>query len=79
MAPEDEKRESQQISGVSNVAYDLMAVLTSKLEGIAAMEEYRQDAQDAGDQEAEQLFERLQQNEAQAVTQLKQMVQSRLS
>lgn len=79
MAPEDEKRESQQISGVSNVAYDLMAVLTSKLEGIAAMEEYRQDAQDAGDQEAEQLFEQLQQNEAQAVTQLKQMVQSRLS
>lgn len=79
MTIENEKREAPQISGVSNVAYDLMSVLTSKLEGIAAMEEYRQDAQDAGDQEVERLFEQLQQDDAQSIGRLKQLVQYRLS
>ena len=33
---DEAKQQSEQISGISNVAYDLMAVMTNKLEGIAA-------------------------------------------
>ena len=33
------KRRADRVSGVSNVAYDLVTVLTNKLEGTAAMEE----------------------------------------
>ena len=60
------------MTGVSNVAYDLMIVLANKLEGIAAMEEYKQDAQEAGDTDCGQLFDRLQQRDKQEVSELRQ-------
>ena len=60
MAMEQAKRRAERISGVPNVTYDLLAVLYNKREGIAAMEEYRLDARDAGDQEADALFADLQ-------------------
>jgi len=36
-------------SGVSNVTYDLVSVFNNLLEGIAAMETYKEDADEAGD------------------------------
>jgi hypothetical protein len=36
---EQVKRQRERVTGVSNVAYDLMVVLTNKLQGIAATEE----------------------------------------
>jgi len=51
-AMEQAKRGAERVSGVSNVTYDLIAVLYNTLEGIAAVEAYRQDADAAGDGEA---------------------------
>jgi len=60
MELEEAKRRSGRISGVSNVAYDLMVVLTNKLEGIAALEEYLLDADAADAAEVRAVFERIQ-------------------
>jgi hypothetical protein len=72
------KQHSNQISGISNVAYDLMAVMTNKLEGIAAMEEYKLDAEDAGDTEVQQLLDQLEQQEASNVGKIKELLLKRL-
>ena len=71
-----QKRNAENVSGVSNVAYDLLALLTNKLEGIAAIEQYKQDAQ--GDQEVLQCFEQLEEQARKDVDQLRQLVTSRL-
>lgn len=65
------KRRSEQVTGVSNVAYDLMAVLTNKLEGVAAMEEYKLDADTANDPEVRAAFERIEQRERQSIEELR--------
>ena len=44
MDHQNAKARSEQVTGVSNDAYDLMVELTNKLEGVAAMEEYKFDA-----------------------------------
>ncbi len=72
------KQQSEQISGISNVAYDLMAVMTNKLEGIAAMEEYKLDAEDAGDTEVEELLNQLEQQEVNDVAKIKTLLLQRL-
>lgn len=53
----DAKRQTEEKTGVSNVTYDLLTVLQNKLTGVAAIEEYKIDAKDHGDNEAMQLFE----------------------
>ena len=65
------KRRSEHVTGVSNVAYDLMAVLTNKLEGVAAMEEYKLDADTANDPEVRAAFERIEQRERQSIEELR--------
>ncbi len=72
------KQQSEQISGISNVAYDLMVVMTNKLEGIAAMEEYKLDAEDAGDTEVEALLNQLEQQEVSDVAKIKTLLLQRL-
>jgi hypothetical protein len=72
------KQQSEQISGISNVAYDLMAVMTNKLEGIAAIEEYKLDAEDAGDSEVEALLNQLEQQEVNDVAKIKTLLLQRL-
>lgn len=71
-----EKRNAENISGVSNIAYDLMSVLNNKLEGIAAMETYKQDAQ--GDQDVLKCFERIQEADRKDVEELKKLAHNRL-
>ena len=71
-----QKRHAETVSGVSNVAYDLISVLNNKLEAIAALQQYKQDAQ--GDQDVLQCFEQLEQQARQDVDQLRQLVVSRL-
>lgn len=72
------KQQSEQISGISNVVYDLMAVMTNKLEGIAAMEEYKLDAEDVGDTEVQDLLNQMEQQEASNVDKLKKLLLQRL-
>lgn len=78
MSTEEAKKQSEQISGISNVAYDLMAVLYNKAEGIAAIEAYKMDAEEDGDQEVQDLFDRIQQEETRHIEQLKNLLIQRL-
>lgn len=71
-----EKRNAENVTGVSNVAYDLMSVLTNKLEGIAAMEQYKRDAQ--GDQDAMECLEQIERQDREQIDKLRQLVVSRL-
>jgi hypothetical protein len=59
MVLEYAKRHAERVSGVSNVTYDLLATMTRKLEGIAALAEYILDASQARDQEVMAHVERL--------------------
>lgn len=68
----------EQVTGISNVAYDVMALLANKLEGLEAMEMYKEDAECAGDQELSRFVERLQEQDRQSVDQLKGMLTKRL-
>ena len=72
------KRRSERVTGVSNVAYDLMTVLTNKLEGVAAMEEYKLDADSANDQEVRAVFERIEQRERQDIEELRGLLLTHL-
>lgn len=72
----DPARSSEQVSGVSNVAADLVTLLHNKLDAIAALERYKQDAQ--GDQEISSYFDELEQAEVQAIDRLKSLVTQRL-
>jgi hypothetical protein len=78
MALEQAKRSSEKVTGVSNVVYDALAMLTETLEGAAIIEQYKLDAKDAGDQEALQLFDSIQRQETEQIAKLKQFVRQRL-
>ncbi len=75
---EQAKRGAERISGIPNVTYDLVAVLYNKLEGIAAMEEYRQDAEAAGDREVADFFGACQRTSRIEVDRLQQLLAGRL-
>ena len=75
---EQSKRGAERISGVPNVTYDLVAVLHNKLDAIAAMEIYKQDAQGAGHREAEAFFDQCQREDRAAVERLRGLLGSQL-
>ncbi|MCM8748082.1 hypothetical protein NET02_02885 [Thermomicrobiaceae bacterium CFH 74404] len=79
MAQEQAKRRSELISGVSNVAYDLLALLYNQLEEIAAIEEYKIDAEDAGDQDVLTLLDHIQQRAREDVDLLRSALSQRLA
>ncbi len=78
MGIRDLKQDAERVSGVSNIAYDLMSVLQNTLEGISAIEVYRQDALEVGDDEAGQLLSEIQQRLIGDVDRLKSMLLERL-
>ena len=72
-----QKQQAERVSGVSNVAYDLISVMNNKLEGIAALEIYKQDAE--GHQEVQSLFNDLQQQATQDVARIKGLLAQHLN
>ncbi len=74
MTLERAKQRTEQVSGVSNVAYDLVTILENKLKGIAAFEEYQVDAQQAGDREVQELLDELARRECEDVDKVKRLV-----
>jgi predicted aminopeptidase len=70
-------RHAENLTGVSNLSYDLMTILTNKLEGITAIEGYKQDAQ--GDHEVLQCFESLQEQDRKTIEQLRSLLSSRFT
>ena len=78
MVMEQAKQFTDRISGVSNVAYDLLTILQNKLKAIAAFEEYKLDAEQAGDHEVMDLLAQLEQRECEDIDKLKRLVLKRL-
>jgi hypothetical protein len=80
MATQQEaKRQANRVSGVTNVTYDLLTIMTNKLEGIAALEEYKLDADEAGDTEVSVLFDRVEQRMREDIDQLRDVLATRLA
>ncbi len=71
MELEEAKRLSERVTGVPNLAYDLTVVLTNKLEGVAAMEEYKLDAEAASAADVRAAFERIEQREREDIEELR--------
>ncbi len=65
--------------GVSNLEYDLVATMSSLLQGEEALQKYLQDAQQAGDQECAGLFQTLMDNNRNTVQQVRTHLQRHLS
>ena len=53
-------QQMQQKTGASNLEYDIVAEMHELLEGNAALEQYINDARQAGDRDAEQCFQQIQ-------------------
>jgi hypothetical protein len=75
---QSKRQEAERISGVPNVAYDLTAVFHNKLEGIAALETYKRDAEAAGDSELVAFFGECQQTARSEAERLRGMLVKRL-
>ena len=78
MDREEAKVESDRITGVSNVAYDLMVVLSNHLEGIAALQEYKLDAEEAEDTDVKAAFDRIERHYQDGIDELKTLLVARL-
>ncbi|HET9659825.1 MAG TPA: hypothetical protein VFP05_05810 [Thermomicrobiales bacterium] len=78
MDREEAKVQSARVSGMSNVAYDLMVTLSNHLEGIAALQEYKIDARDAGDADVSSVFERIEERYQEGIDELRDLLKSRL-
>ncbi|HET8632160.1 MAG TPA: hypothetical protein VFL91_32440 [Thermomicrobiales bacterium] len=78
MALEQANQRAEQVSGVSNVAYDLLTLLQNKLQGVTALESYRRDAERAGDAEAGALLADLERRELEDVARLRPLASARL-
>jgi hypothetical protein len=73
------KHRADEVTGVSNVAYNAVTVLSNLLQGATALEQYKMDAKEAGDDEAVKLFERVQRYQLEGVQELKRFVSQKLS
>lgn len=60
---------------ISDLEYDLVAVLKNKAEAVQLYDTYMQDAQSAGSQPCADLLKRLQQTEMQQVQEIRQHLQ----
>ena len=78
MTIEQAKRASDEVTGVSNVTYDLISTVHNKLQAVAAMEGYRHDAESAGDREVVECFDGVIARETEDLQQLRSLLASRI-
>ncbi|MDI3288946.1 hypothetical protein [Polyangium sp. 15x6] len=64
----------QKQTGASNLEYDIVAEMHELLQGNSALEQYIQDARQAGDQEAERCFQQIHDQNKQYVTTLRTLL-----
>jgi hypothetical protein len=76
MDREEAKVMSGRVTGISNVAYDVMVMLSNHLEGIAALQEYKLDAE--GDADVLAAFDRIEQRYQDGVDELRTLLLNRL-
>lgn len=75
----DQKKRAQNVTGVSNVTYDLTALFHNKLEGMAALQTYQTDADEAGDTEVAAVLQQLEQTARADVEKIRGLLARRLS
>ena len=73
-----ERQSAELVTGISNVAYDLITLLQNKLEAITACEVYKQDAQEAGNARALSVFEHCQDVDRAFVQRLRRLLAEEL-
>jgi hypothetical protein len=67
-------QQMQQKTGASNLEYDIVAEMHELLEGNAALEQYINDARQAGDRDAEQCFQQIQDQNRKSVATLRTLL-----
>lgn len=60
-----------QMSGISNLEYDLVTTLSNLLEAHDVLNEYTSDAEDAGDSEAAEIFRTIQRTNQEAALRIR--------
>lgn len=65
-------------SEMSNVTYDLMAMLTNKLHCVAALEQYKRDAEQVGDDEVLLAFASIERHAHEDIAALRGLLASRI-
>lgn len=78
MTIEEAKRTADDITGISNVTYDLISTLHNKLQAVAAMEGYKRDAEASGDREVIDCLNRIIGRETEDLQQLRGLLAARL-
>ncbi len=66
-------------TGASNIEYDLFSEVHSLLKGNAALEQYIEDAREAGDREVEGCFKAIHDQNKENVTKLRELIGKHLS
>lgn len=66
-------------TGASNIEYDLVAEMHELLEGNYALEQYIEDAQQAGDQEAASCFKQIHDQNRENVNALRSLLAKRIA
>jgi hypothetical protein len=70
--------QQQTSTGASNIEYDLLAEMYALLKGNAALEQYIQDAKQAGETELESCFKQIHDQNRDNVSALRQLISKRL-
>jgi len=69
---------TEAFTGVSNVTYDLLTMLTNKLQCAAAAEQYRQDAEQAADDEVMLVYAQIARHAKEDITELRRLLSYRI-
>lgn len=73
-----ERRRAERVTGVSNLTYDLVAMLHEKLEAITIYEIYKQDAREAGNGRALSLFDHCQELDRSVIQHIRNLLSQEL-
>ncbi len=65
-------------TGVSNVTYDLLTMLTNKLQCVAAMEQYRKDAEQEGADEVLFAYAQIERHAKEDISALRRLIGERI-
>jgi bacterioferritin (cytochrome b1) len=74
-----EPRTKELMTVVTNVEYDILATLQTKLEGADLYQQYIKDCEDSGDQECRRVFEEIKRDDERHAEQLRAQLRKLLS
>lgn len=74
-----QQQDAKNITGTSDVVYNLASVIYHELQEAETVQQYIQDAQQAGDQQLVQFFQQVQQGARKQADQAKQLLKQKLN